>query len=402
MWDGLIVLVLLCIVMAGASFLVGSLPLTLTLSPRALKLLTALGTGVLVGTALIVIIPEGVETLYNAEGSSHRHDKRALSARDDPFIWTTISAPHVARDVSSTREETYNILPVGSGVPSEGDFGQHDVKHSSLKTADDLDEYIYKKEDDDKDDDDDHNPHAYVGISIILGFVLMYLIDELPKHITPPSQPRRFQINLTSLSFNRTPTGTGDGAEGAAETHDEGKASSTTVGLVIHAAADGIALGASSTSKNSLSFIIFIALMVHKAPAAFGLTSVLLKQGVSKRAAKTHLIIFSLAAPVGALLTWTAAHLLGFGSMDSANTEFITGLLLLFSGGTFLYVAMHTMQDNPHDQENGHTNGFAEPTMGIYESPQNSKAANSEGLTNVGVTVLGMLLPLLTQFGHAH
>ena len=71
-----------------------------------------------------------------------------------------------------------------------------------------------------------------------------------------------------------------------------------TTGLVIHAAADGIALGASSvTTHNDLSFIIFFAIMVHKAPAAFGLTSILLKQGISKRTARAHLLLFSFAAP---------------------------------------------------------------------------------------------------------
>lgn len=38
-----------------------------------------------------------------------------------------------------------------------------------------------------------------------------------------------------------------------------------TLGLVIHGAADGIALGASSRSgKGSLGFIVFMAVLVHK------------------------------------------------------------------------------------------------------------------------------------------
>lgn len=274
-------------------------------------------------------------------------------------------------------------------------------------------QFKYEPEDDDDDEEHDdplddrqddpsdrHDPHAYVGLSIILGFILMYLIDNLPKHMATSSQPRRFQINLTSLSFNRDASAPAETVEDGSDVHDEARAASTTVGLVIHAAADGIALGASSTSNRSLSFIIFIALMVHKAPAAFGLTSVLLKQGLGKRAARAHLIIFSLAAPVGALVTWFAAHLLGFAA--SSNTEFVTGILLLFSGGTFLYVAMHSMQESSHDLGHETTgNGFTEGSMGVYEPPSN-KGANQEALTGIGVTVIGMLLPLLTQFGHAH
>jgi zinc transporter 9 len=64
---------------------------------------------------------------------------------------------------------------------------------------------------------------------------------------------------------------------------------------------------------------------------------VLLKQGLSTRAARGHLLIFSLAAPVGALLTFTFAHTVGVGfGNDEAGTRWWTGMLLLFSAGTFL------------------------------------------------------------------
>ena len=78
--------------------------------------------------------------------------------------------------------------------------------------------------------------------------------------------------------------------------------------------------------------------MIHKAPAAFGLTSVLLKQGLGKRQARAHLLAFSLAAPAGALLTWAIVRLLG-GSTEPTHPEsmkFWTGVILIFSGGTFL------------------------------------------------------------------
>jgi zinc transporter 9 len=265
-----------------------------------------------------------------------------------------------------------------------------------------------------------HNPHAYVGISLIAGFILMYLIDTLPRRASSSSQPQRFQINLTQFSLNRTSTSSPD-LESPQQDGDyhatnnnasSSRPSSTTVGLVIHACADGIALGASSTSSGSsssgrnLSFIIFVALMIHKAPAAFGLTTTLLKQGLSKRAARAHLIVFSLAAPAGALVTWAAASLLGYGGLpESMSAEFATGVLLLFSGGTFLYVAMHTMQEGAGHSHAG--DGYAEvPMNGYGESGSGGgaqgKDSSEHGVAETFVTVAGMLLPLLTQFGHAH
>ena len=100
-------------------------------------------------------------------------------------------------------------------------------------------------------------------------------------------------------------------------------------------------MGASASSSNTkLGFIIFIAIMIHKAPAAFGLSSVLLKQGLSKRAARGHLIIFSLAAPLGALSTFLLVHLLGGGGIGGERGQWWTGMMLLFSGGTFLWVPL--------------------------------------------------------------
>ena len=78
-----------------------------------------------------------------------------------------------------------------------------------------------------------------------------------------------------------------------------------TVGLVVHAAVDGIALGsASMTDKSDIQLIVFVVIMLHKAPASFGLSTILLMEGLEKSKVKKHLFIFSLSAPVGALVTY--------------------------------------------------------------------------------------------------
>merc|ERR1712093_528959 len=193
-------------------------------------------------------------------------------------------------------------------------------------------------------------PTFYIGFSLILGFILMFLIDKLPRHaqehIQPPPATRHISLDNLSQSIHSSPHSPTDSdsesesfLQSLAPTPKQTRSLATTTGLVIHAAADGIAMGASATSSNTkLGFIIFVAIMIHKAPAAFGLTSVLLKQGLSKRAARGHLIIFSLAAPVGALGTWVLVSLLGGDHMEGERGQWWTGMLLLFSAGTFLYV----------------------------------------------------------------
>ena len=311
----------------------------------------------------------------------------------------------------------------------------------------------------DEDHDANHRePHAWVGISLITGFILMYLIDTLPQHLTQPTQPRRFSINLTSFNLSRptsdpitseNETPTRDtfpnpdptSPDSPHATHPHHRPSSTTLGLVIHAAADGIALGASSTTTSSnLNFIIFLALLLHKTPAAFGLTTTLLKQGLSKRRARGHLLLFSLAAPVGAVVTWFGAGFLGLAGGGSGGgsgevggkedgREFSVGVLLLFSAGTFLYVAMHAMQESSAsassaswgeggeggDEEGGYERlggGGVEEVYGARQvrggggggGGRLGQGKMGTGMLDSLVTVGGMLLPLLTQLGggHAH
>jgi len=242
--------------------------------------------------------------------------------------------------------------------------------------------------------------HAWIGVSLVSGFILMYLIDKLPAFAAPSKQqrpPYHISLDNLGLGLQRGSSTNRDGGlsdPGISPARSHGFA--TTTGLVIHAAADGIALGASSSNTN-LSFIIFLALLIHKAPASFGLTSVLLKQGLSTRAARGHLLIFSLAAPVGALLTFTFAHTVGVGfGNDEAGTRWWTGMLLLFSAGTFLYVAMHTMQeDDPHSiSHDSYVNGYTDPR----DLSQRSK----QSMRDLIASVVGMILPLFLQIGHAH
>ncbi|KAL9125749.1 MAG: hypothetical protein Q9217_005096 [Psora testacea] len=424
MLEGLFMLLTLSTIMAVASFLAGSLPLSFTLSPSRLRLVATIGMGVLVGTALIVIIPEGVETLYSASDYiAEAHARRTtipdslVLVRREPLglmgnegIWSP-RLRHKERD-DKPKASDFNalpgpVLPAGADVkgdlpskvppltPTEpGEVGiLEDDEHPKLSNsappkADPVEAKADKV-------DGKREPHAWIGLSLIFGFILMYLLDTLPFLAQPA--PARPHSNIYSLSdLSTSPVSTPSPPQ---------RSISTTLGLCIHAAADGIALGASSssTSTTSLSLVIFVAIMVHKAPAAFGLTSVLLKQGLGKRGARAHLVVFSLAAPVGAVATWVLVRALGGGGeREPAVMKWWTGVLLLFSGGTFLYVAMHTMQEEDTSnglQDESQSNGYLDAGSG-RQSRRGQKASRNPGL--VLASVGGMLLPLITQIGHAH
>uniref|UniRef100_A0A3Q3K8V8 Zinc transporter ZIP9 n=1 Tax=Monopterus albus TaxID=43700 RepID=A0A3Q3K8V8_MONAL len=160
----------------------------------------------------------------------------------------------------------------------------------------------------------------------------------------------------------------------------------TTLGLVVHAAADGVALGAAaSTSQTSVQLIVFVAIMLHKAPAAFGLVSFLMHAGLERNRIRKHLLVFALAAPLLSMLTFLG---LSQSSKEALSNINATGVAMLFSAGTFLYVAtVHVL-----------------PEVGGGHSHTPAGGNGGKGLSKVevGALVLGTLIPLVLSVGHQH
>jgi zinc transporter 9 len=292
--------------------------------------------GVLVGTSLIVIIPEGIETLYSANALSRKelHTRAtAVEWHHAPAVATTFGSDEAIANIPSDIVVPGLLLERGGTVPV---LRIDEPEPQRLRAR--KEESSDKSSKESHDHEEESSPHAWIGIALISGFILMYLVDKLPEFAAPTKNDRTpYHISLDNLGsgLRRGSSPSRDGGLLDANHARRGHSFATTTGLVIHAAADGIALGASS-SDTGLSFIIFLAIMVHKAPASFGLTSVLLKQGLSSRTARAHLLVFSLAAPLGAMATFLFVQMMGSSTADEAGTHWRTGMLLLFSGGTFL------------------------------------------------------------------
>ncbi|KAL0249902.1 hypothetical protein I308_103205 [Cryptococcus tetragattii IND107] len=350
----ILLLLLQSAAMFAASFLVGIIPLSFksASSGRTLKAISVMGMGLLVGAALTIIIPEGVATLYSA-------------------------------------------------IPQDGK------------------------------DHDEEAIHA-IGLGLLSGFSLMLLIESLIPHEShqnqPPSSyaspsPPGTPISIESSSRpppqhlnSHTPIVSKPKRMSVDESESEAAAQmssvhglNATLGLVIHGAADGIALGASSlaSGKKSLSLIVFLAVLVHKGPTALGLTTTLLSLGLPISAIRERLIIFSFAAPVGAILTFTLVS--AFGSSKIGGTVagvdalgWWTGVALLFSGGSFLYVATviqplsshDAHSQRPHHLESGHG-------PDDHVDPQDQPLGKYQ---RTGLLVFGMGLPVILSrlVGDAH
>ncbi|PSN49119.1 Zinc transporter ZIP9-B [Blattella germanica] len=256
--EGTAVLILLALVMFVGSYFVGSIPLFMPMSEEKLQLVSVLGAGLLVGTALAVIIPEGVRSLDSA-----------VDVHSKIMYLFSYTADHATP--------------------------------SSTKHPDDI--YIR-----------------------LYNFIKNIQCPVIPD----PEGGTRSERNITA-----------------------------TVGLVVHAA------------------------------AAFGLVTFLLHEGLDRNRIKRHLIVFSLSAPLLALLTYFGIGQEGKETLSSVNA---TGIAMLFSAGTFLYVAtVHVLPELT--SRGGHSHGGA-----LIET------SDKKGLRTIELAflIVGALLPLFLTMGHHH
>ncbi|EMD40037.1 hypothetical protein CERSUDRAFT_112260 [Gelatoporia subvermispora B] len=299
---GFLSIIVMSALLGGASFGIGVLPLSFAFSKYTLAKLSALGTGLLLGAALGVIIPEGIETL------------------------------------------------VESNVSTEF-------------------------------------PASIVAFSLLMGFTFMLLLEQLHSphsHSHPSPSPIfpnghesgatrstvaftdtevEFDVELGDLERSEgIPPATDHVAAKAPTTSDSGskkRAYPLTLGLVIHALADGLALGSSALSRPStepgatesllpseLSIVVFLALLIHKAPTTLALSTSLLSTSLTKVECRRHIAIFAASTPAGALISYLLLSFLGASSEGRWP-----GIALLISGGTFLYVATVLQPVSSHGSE---------------------------------------------------
>ena len=88
-----------------------------------------------------------------------------------------------------------------------------------------------------------------------------------------------------------------------------------------------------------LGMIIFIAIMLHKAPASVGFGTFLQHQGCKPADHAKHLLAFTASSPLMNMLLFFALCLTQSKATDLAALQFWVGILMLISAGSFLYVA---------------------------------------------------------------
>lgn len=338
------------------SFLSGIIPMAFKLSDSKSRLLALMGSGILVGTALAIIIPEGIDSIYAQPDSmvlndypvtslagdksnprnSNNNDGIYKSPIQEPVQTWVIGASLVAGFVLMLLIDQFSIYQSGG----ESMAGHHDSTTTSnldthsytLANQNDEDFDVNSNELDDRNGMDDSETTS----------------ETRPIRISQEAAHRVLIQEMNHSDNNRI-----DFTHNHRQQHHINRSSNTkvtpTLGLVIHASADGIALGAAATtSHRHVEMIIFLAIMLHKAPAAFSLVVFLLHRGLKHSTIRQHLLAFSLSAPIAALVTYFGLSQSGKEALRRNNA---TGIAMLFSAGTFLYVAtVHVLPELVHNK----------------------------------------------------
>ncbi len=97
------------------------------------------------------------------------------------------------------------------------------------------------------------------------------------------------------------------------ETHhdemaDPAVAMSALVGLLVHTFFDGVAIGAGFAVSGSTGTLVFLAVLIHKIPDGFTISSVALSSGFSKRIAFNAAVLLGLSTVGGVLVVLLAGN----------------------------------------------------------------------------------------------
>jgi ZIP family zinc transporter/zinc and cadmium transporter len=100
---------------------------------------------------------------------------------------------------------------------------------------------------------------------------------------------------------------------------------SVLAGLSVHALFDGVAIGSGFALHEWLGWLIFLAILLHKAPEGFTMASVMLASGRSRSAALYSAIALAAATLAGVLVIELAPGLVPYGLPISAGVALYVG-----------------------------------------------------------------------------
>ena len=127
------------------------------------------------------------------------------------------------------------------------------------------------------------------------------------------------------------------------------------LGISLHSLLDGLALGSSTLAPQFAPGVAF-AILAHKLPDTFSLTTILTYFRFSRRSTVLLLILFSLLTPLGGVLA-----LLAMRGLDPVQL----GGIIAIASGTFLFIATSDLLPHAHAHHDGRYRNLAAVILGL-------------------------------------
>ena len=316
-------------------------------NPDRLKMMTAIASGIIIASAMLIVIPEGYEIATQEDA----HDEDGALAGSIALVLLEVNHGEITN--AQAIEEI------------EGLLGGHDDHDSHEEEANHEEEADHEEADMPLSESVEHTIEEYEGGEINATTAIEEIEVAVSGHNHVEEEGHEGHVSglllggavLAGFMMMFVLEGAGIGHAVHEEHHNHGDDHGhdhvhhsnsgwmLVLGLTLHSATDGLAIGAAAaTGSIALTATVALAVLIHKAPAAFSLGVFSMHEREERNDTIKDVVIFSLATPVMMLLAYYA-----LADLESH----LIGLAMLFSAGTFLYVATVDTLPDIHNPETG-------------------------------------------------
>ena len=321
--------------------------------PETLKRITGIASGILLASALLVVVPEGFE-LATGGHDEHGHDEHGdEDALAGSVALVILELEHGDIDASEAIEEIEGLMGGHDEDEHDGheeDEDSHDEGESEESLSEGIEHVIEEVEsgeinastgieeieelitshvhEESHGDEEENLENLIIGAAILAGFIMMLILEGsgMGHAIHEEHHDHHDEHGHEHVHHGAAPW-------------------LLVLGLSLHSAADGLAIGsAAAGASEAVTALVAMAVLIHKVPAAFSLGVFSMHERENRNDSIRDVLLFALATPVMIMVS--------FYALEGLDGHLIA-LAMLFAAGTFLYVATVDTLPDIHNPETG-------------------------------------------------
>jgi zinc transporter ZupT len=320
-----------------------------------LRRITGLASGILLASAVLVVIPEGFELAsggHDDHGHDEHIDEEALAGSTALVILEVghgdITASEGIEEIEELlggHEEHADDEHEEDGHEEEGHDGESEeslsesIEHvieevdsgeiDASTGIEEIEEIVTSHSHEEGHGSEEETlENLVIGLAVLAGFVLMLVLEgsEIGHAVHEEHHDHELEHGHRHIHHGVAPI-------------------LLVLGLSLHSAADGLAIGsAAAGTSEAVTAAVALAVLIHKVPAAFSLGVFSMHEREDRNDSIRDVVLFSIATPLMIVVS--------FYVLEGMGDHFIA-LAMLFSGGTFLYVAAVDTLPDIHNPETG-------------------------------------------------